>query len=194
MRRLLLLSICVFSCSIGYAFLPTTSSFSDGFDIQLQEAIYGDGTMKTEKGGIIKAKDLFLQAQVIEYVRTGEDSSFIHKVIAKDNLFVTYKGHSYRGEKAEIDLTTGKLTVWNGCTQSGLYFIGGKIIEVASDGKAVVTDAYVTTSENERNDWTITATSATISQNSHIQAKNATFYFVALPLFWVPSWCPLSCS
>ena len=60
MRRLLLLSACVLSCSLGYAFLPSMSAFGDGFDIQLQEAVYGDGTMKTEKGGIIKAKGLFL--------------------------------------------------------------------------------------------------------------------------------------
>lgn len=187
MRRLLLLCACVCSCSLGYAFLPTISGFGDGFDIQLQEAVYGDGSIKTEKGGIIKAKDLFIQAQMLEYIRTGEGTSFVHKIIAKDKLFVTYKGRSYQGEKAEIDLTTGKLTVWNGCMQSGLYFIGGKLIEVHSDGKAEITNAYVTTSENERSDWTITAASATVSQNRHIQAKNATFYFIHLPLFWVPS-------
>lgn len=187
MRRLLLISICALSCSLGYAFLPTMSAFGDGFDIQLQEAVYGDGTMKTEKGGIIKAKDLFLQAQVIEYIRTGEGDSFVHKVIAHDKLFVTYKEHSYRGDKAELDLTTGTLTIWNGCTQSGLYFVGGKVIVVHPDGEAAITDAYVTTSENERSDWTITASSAAVSKNSHIQANNATFYFVHLPLFWVPS-------
>lgn len=187
MRRLLLLSLCVCTCSIGHATLPTISSFSDGLDIQLQEAVYGDGTMKTERGGIIKAKDLFMQAQVVEYIRTGEGSSFVHKVIAKDKLFVTYKGHSYTGDKAEVDLSTGKLTVWNGCTQSGLYFIGGRVIEVPPDGKVLITDAYVTTSENERSDWTITATSATVSKNAALQAKNATFYFTKVPLFWVPS-------
>jgi hypothetical protein len=187
MRRLLLLSLCLFSCSIGYSFLPTMSTFGDGFDIQLQDAVYGDGTIKTEKGGIIKAKDLFLQAQVIEYSRTGEGTSFVHKVTAKNNLFVTYKGHSYRGERAEIDLTTGKLTVWDGCTQSGAYFIGGKVIEISSDGNTIINNAYVSTSENERSDWTISATTASVSKNNHIQAKDATFYFVHLPLFWVPS-------
>ncbi len=163
------------------------SIFGDGFDIQLQEAIYGDGTMKTEKGGIIKAKDFFVQAQIMEYTRTGEGSSFVHKVLAKDKLYVKYKGHSYRGDKAEFDLTTGTLTIWNGCTQSGFYFIGGSIIRATADGQVTITDAYVTTSENERSDWTITAESATVSKNGQIQAKNATFYFVDLPLFWVPS-------
>jgi hypothetical protein len=187
MRRFLLLSLCVFSCSLGYSFLPTFSSFGEGLDIQLQEAVYGDGTMKTDKGGIVKAKDLFLQAQTIEYIRTGEGPSFVHKIIAKDNLFVTYKGHPFRGEKAELDLSTGKLTVWNGCTQSGMYFIGGKVIEAYSDGKTSITNSYVTTSENERSDWTVTAKQATVTKNSQIQTKDATFYFIHMPLFWVPS-------
>jgi hypothetical protein len=163
------------------------SALGGGFDIQLQDAFYGDGVMKTDKGGIVKAKDFFLQAQIIEYTRTGEGASFVHTVLAEGKLFFTYKGQNYRGDKALIDLSTGKMTIWNGCTQSGLYFVGGRVIEIASDGAISITDAYITTSENERSDWSITARSASITKNSIIQAQNATFYFIKLPLFWVPS-------
>ena len=187
MRRLLLLSACLFSCSFSNGFFPSMSAFGDGLDIQLQDAMYGDGIMKTDKGGIIRAKDFFLQAQIIEYTRTGEGDSFVHKLLAQGKLFFTYKGNSYCGERAEVDLTSGKLTVWNGCTQSGMYFIGGKVIEITSDGKASLTDAYITTSENERSDWTIKTGSASISKGGNVQATNATFYLVRLPLFWVPS-------
>ena len=67
MRRLLFLSACLLVGSSVDGSLPSTAMFGDGLDIQLQEAVYGDGTIKTEKGGIIKAKGLFLQAKAIEY-------------------------------------------------------------------------------------------------------------------------------
>jgi hypothetical protein len=167
-------------------FLPTVSAFGDGLDIQLQEAVYGDGTIKTEKGGIVKAKDFFLQAKVIEYTRTGEGKDFVHKLAARGDLFLTYNGRPYKGDRAELDLTTGNLTVWNGLTQSGLYYIGGSHIVVAGDGQGVMSDAYITTSENERNDWTIKSSTAHLTKSSDLQVNNATFYFVRMPLFWVP--------
>lgn len=186
MRRFLFLIVCFFSCSVAFGLLPKASEFGDGFDIRLQEAVYGDGTIKTDQGGIIKAKDLFLQAQVIEYTRIGEGNEFVHTIKAKDRLFVTYKGRSYKGDRAEIDLTTGKLTVWNGITRIGPYFIGGSVIEVTDDGVGMLTDAYVTTSENERSDWSIHAGTATIDKDSTIHVSNATFRFVNMPVFWVP--------
>lgn len=186
MRRLLFLSACVLSCSLADGFLPSISAFGDGLDIQLQEAVYGDGTIRTDKGGIVKAKDLFLQAKHIEYSRTGEDKDFVHKLAASGDLFLTYKGRSYVGDRAELDLTTGTLTVWNGLTQLGTYYIGGKHVVVSGEGQGILSDAFITTSENERNDWTITAKSATVTKSSDLQVDNATFYFVKMPLFWVP--------
>jgi hypothetical protein len=186
MRRLLFLSACVLSCSLADGFLPSVSSFGDGLDIQLQEAAYGDGTIKTEKGGIVKGKDFFLQAKIIEYTRTGEDKDFVHKLTAQGDLFLTYKGRPYKGDRAELDLTTGNLTVWKGITQSGIYYVGGKHIVVTGDGQKVLSDAYITTSENERNDWAITAKTATITKTSELQVQDATFYFVKMPLFWAP--------
>ena len=169
--------------ALAYAQLPTTASFGEGLDISLQEAIYGDGIITTEKGGIIRGKEFTLQARYLQYIRTTDT----HKISAKDQLLLEYKGKFYRGDKAEMDLTTGKVTIWNGCTQEGISFFGGSRIEVFPDGHALITDAYITTSENERNDWTARATEATVTKGSHIDAKNVTFYFIRMPFFWVPS-------
>ena len=160
--------------------------FGDGLDIQLQEAVYGDGTIKTEKGGIIKAKGLFLQAKAIEYTRTGEDKDFVHTISASGDLFVTYKGRSYKGDRAVLDLATGALTVWNGVMQSGIYYIGGSYIVIGGDGQGTLSDAYITTSENERSDWTIAAKTATITKSSELKVNDATFYLAKAPLFWFP--------
>ena len=187
MRRLLLLTMCLLTSSFSSGAMPSKSVFGEGLDINLQDAIYTDGTIKTDKGGIIKGKDFSLQAQNIAYTRTGEGDSQIHKFVASGDLFITYKDSFYRGDKAEADLTTGMLTVWNGCTKSGMYFVGGKEIKVSTDGNAELTDPYITTSENEQSDWSITAGSATVSKNGELHAENATFNFVKLPIFWVPS-------
>jgi len=162
------------------------SGLSEGLEIQLQEADYGDGTIKTEKGGIIKGKDFSLQARVIEYTRKGEADSLVHKVEAKDQLFVVYKGRAYKGDRAVLDVPSGTLTVWNGCTQIGLLFVGGGRIEIFAEGNGVISDAYVTTSENERSDWMAKASRAEVTKESELKASNVRFYFVRAPIFWVP--------
>lgn len=184
MRRFIF-SVCV--CTPLLLFPSNASPFGEGLDIQLQEAVYGDGIVSTEKGGIIRGKDFFLQARLLQYVRTGEGSSSINKIIAQDQLFVQYKGSYYSGSKAELDLTTGTLLVWNGCTKVSSWFIGGDLIEIAPNGQGTITNAYVTTSENEHSDWSVRAKQATITKDSQIRARHATFNFMNVPFFWVPS-------
>ena len=186
LRRLLPLFACVLLCSAAKGASPLPSIFGAGLDIQLQDAVYGDGTIKTDKGGIVKAKDFFLQARVIEYTRTGEGESLVHKISAQGDVFLTYKGRSYKGDRAELDLATGALTVWNGVAHTGLYFIGGSHIVISGDGSGTLSDPYITTSENERNDWGLTAKTAAISKDSDLKIDNATLYFAKMPFFWLP--------
>jgi hypothetical protein len=185
MRRIVFLSFSLLFCSCGFA-APALSSFGEGFDIQMQDAVYGDGIMSTEKGGIVKAKEFFLQARHLKYIRASEGEKAEHKVIAEGDLFVRHRDRFYKGDKAEVDLVAGKLTVWNAVTQTGEYFISGKVIEIFSDGHGIVNDATVTTSENERNDWSLNAKSATISKDGRMVAQNVSFCFVKCPLFWLP--------
>ncbi len=187
MRKILLFSICFLHLSLSQAFGVSLENLGKDLNIQLQEAEYGEGTVQTDKGGIIKGKDLFLQARKIVYTRFGAGDDFVHKVEAEDQLFVKYKGRSYAGDRVEFDAVNSTLTVWNGRTQFDHWFVGGNKVEVFSDGRIVISDAYVTTSENERDDWTLRAESATVSKDSHLKASNVRFYFVHMPLFWVPS-------
>ena len=186
MRRSLLFCACLLLCSAADGLLLPQGIFGDGLDIQLQEAEYGDGTIKTEKGGIVKAKDFFLQAKTIEYTRTGDEKHFVHRLAAKGDLFMAYKGRFYKGDRAELDLTTGALTVWNGLMQSGLYYVGGSYIAMSGDGHGTLSKAFITTSENERSDWTIAAETATVTKSSDLEVKNATLSFVDMPFFWLP--------
>jgi len=177
----------VFNISFCFGFIPGLSSFGKGVDIQLQEAEYQNGVMSTDKGGIIKGKDFFLQAKDIRYTKKGEGDELIHKVEAENQLLVRFKDRFYKGDKVELNLVDGKLVIWNGTTQSGFWFIGGRYIEILQDGSGTIHDAYVTTSENERADWTLSSQEARVTKDSQLHATNVTFYFIKLPLFWVPS-------
>lgn len=185
MRRILFSTFLLSSLLLSPLFSAPTP-FGEGLDINLQEAVYGDGVVSTEKGGIIRGKDFFLQATFLQYIRTGEGEAEINKIVAKGDLFVEYKGRFYHGDSAEFNLTTGTLVITNGCTKSGLWYIGGSNIEILSDGSGSITKAYITTSENEQSDWSIRASKADISKDSQVRARNATFNFERLPLFWVP--------
>lgn len=175
----ILLALCSVSLFAG-------PSFEEGLDIKLQDAVYGDGIISTESGGIIKAKNFFLQAKVLKYIRTEKNGVSIHKLTAQGQLFARYLGQCYLGDRAELDLAEGKLTIWNGCTQSGMWFAGGSCVEISTDGTIHFTDGYITTSENERNDWSVTADSASIAKDKQLSAENVSFKFVKTPLFWVP--------
>ena len=187
MRRFSIFCLFLTCCACSYSILPPLPSLGEDLEVKLQDAEYGNGTISTDKGGIVTAKDLYLQAQHIEYTRNMDADPAVHTISGIGKLFVTYKGRSYRGEKGLIDLVQGKITIWNGCTQTDNYFLGGKVIEISSDGKGEITDAYVTTSENERNEWSIGAKHATIENNSKIHANGVSFYFVKIPLFYLPS-------
>ena len=100
---------------------------------------------------------------------------------------MTYKGRSYKGDRAELDLATGALSIWNGVAQTGIYYIGGSHIVVSGEGVGTLSNPCITTSENERNDWSVTSQTATVSKASDLQVKDATFYLVKMPFFWVPS-------
>jgi hypothetical protein len=162
-------------------------SLFEGLDIRLQEAVYGDGEISTDKGGIITAKDFFLQAKVLQYVRTEKDGVFTHKLTAQGQLFASYCGRWYRGDKAVLDLIDGKLTIWNGCTQTGMWFVSGSCVEVFDNGAIHIKDASITSSENERSDWSIVADSATITKDKKLEADNVSFRFIKIPLFWTPT-------
>lgn len=185
MRRFLLPALFFSSLFVSLNF-AANSPLGEGLDINLHDAVYGDGVVSTETGGVIRGKDFFLQAQSLQYIRTGELNTEINKIIASGQLFVSYKGRYYHGDKAEFNIATGTLVIWNGCTKFSSWYVGGDVIEIAPDGSGIITKAYITTSENEQNDWSIKAGSAQIFPNSQVKTHNATFNFEKLPLFWVP--------
>lgn len=156
-------------------------------DVELVEPVYKNGVLSTTKGGTIKGEDLFLQARQIEYIRRVENGKPVHRIIAEGDLFFLYKGKAYTGDKIELDADERTSTIYNGVATVDQWFVGGKKIELNSDGSGTIFDGYLTTSENERSDWTIQSPKVTLSRNSTVKAKNVSFYFVKMPILWLPT-------
>jgi hypothetical protein len=106
--------------------------------------------------------------------------------MAEGHLFFVYKGRAYTGDRVEIDADQHTVVIYNGCTTMDPWFVGGRIIELNPDGSGMIHDGYMTTSENEKSDWTIRSREVTLSKGSSIKAKNVSFYFMHLPILWLP--------
>jgi len=157
--------------------------------VNLIEPSFHDGTLSTTKGGTIKGENMFLQGRKISYIRKQDPNGKpVHKIIAEGDLFFLFKGRAYTGEKIEIDVDTRTSVIQNGCTSMEPWYVGGKSIDLNADGSGIIHDGYMTTSENEKSDWTVTSPEVKLSKGSKIKAKNVQFLFIRLPFLWLPSY------
>src|SRR6185295_16527781 len=130
-------------------------------DVELVEPIYKNGALSTTKGGIIKGDDFYLQGRKISYLhrqeksKDGKVTKSIHKILAEGDLFFLFKGRAYTGDRIEIDADTKETTIINGCTSMEPWFVGGNLIELKADGSGTIHNGYMTTSENEKSDWSM---------------------------------------
>lgn len=186
MRRLHLGILCVL---LSTSLFPISSGTPTdaGFEINLNDANYTDGTLSTDKGGIVTGKHFFLQAKNIVYTRRLDVEPKEHTLEASDQLFITHKGKPYRGSRAKINLETDEITIWDGCTKSDRFYMGGETIVLHKDGSGEISKAYITTSENESNDWAGESTAVHLKKNSTLSAKNVVFYCESLPIFYSPT-------
>lgn len=170
------------------SFSKKPSSRAMPINVQLNEPSYINGVMHTEKGGIITGPDLYLQARDITYTKKTGKSQQENTISARDQLYMVYKGEMYRGSSLFIDISTGKITITDGCTRNGDWFIGGKEICIQKNGPIIIHKAFISTSENERNDWSIESEELSLEPGKSLQGQNVSFRLGKIPLFWLPSY------
>ncbi|MDB6082016.1 MAG: hypothetical protein JWO53_1288 [Chlamydiia bacterium] len=156
-------------------------------DVELVEPTYKNGILSTTKGGTIKGSDLFLQARSIQYIKRIEAGQPVHKILAEGNLFFLFKGRAYTGERIEIDADQRSSVIYNGCSTIEPWYVGGEKIELDSDGAGTIHNGYMTTSENNKSDWSIQARTVNLSKDTKMKAKNVSFYYVKMPILWLPA-------
>ena len=156
-------------------------------DIQLNEPSFRNGVLSTTKGGTIKGDDLFLQAKNINYIRRSENETSIHKIEAEGDLLFVFKDKTYTGKRIELDVDTRRSRIFEGCSSVEPWFVGGNMIELESDGSGMIHNGFMTTSENERSEWSVESSEVQLSKGSKVKAKNVSFLFIKLPIFWLPN-------
>ncbi len=163
------------------------TSLPKGLEIDLKDPTYHDGVISTNFGGVIKGKELYLQAQDIRYVFKTEDGRQVNRIEGEGKLLFQYKNRTYVGDRVEFDLLKAKITVINGCTQTGNWFVGGKKIYIHPDGSSTIIDGYMTSSENEQDEWSLKGKKVFLDGNKTIKAKNVSLFLSKIPVFWIPS-------
>jgi hypothetical protein len=164
-----------------------TLSDKKNLEVKLIEPNYHNGVLTTTKGGTVKGEDFFLQAKNIRYVRKSENDKLAQKIFAEGDLFFTHKGRVFTGKKIEVDVDQRKSVIYDGCTLMAPWYIGGKVIELNADGSGIIHDGFMTTSENEKSDWSVESPTVHLSKGSKVKALNVRFLFAKMPLLWLPT-------
>ncbi len=161
--------------------------FAEGVTVNLREPEFSEGVLKTDKGGVITAPNLRLQARQILYTRNIQDGKPIFTIEAQGDLLIEFGEYLFVGDKLEYDFQSKAGIIYNG--RSGLepWFFGGRVIYLEPDGSYRFEEAFITTSENYKMDWQIAAEEASLNKAYDLKAKNVKFRLFHMPLLWLPS-------
>jgi len=161
--------------------------FAEDYNINLKDPVFSNGTISTDKGGVISNPGLRIQARHIEYTNKVEGDVPVRKITAEGDLLVELEGRVFTGKKLSYDLVTKTGTMSDGRTATEFYYIGGEEIELLSDGSFSVNNAYLTTVESQDAWWEIQSAHIDINSKGMLTAKNIKFKFYNVPVFWIPS-------
>lgn len=187
---ILVTSLCLFT--MGSQLLaevsgPVVRAQKKGLEVNLKDPTFQEGVLTTDKGGVVTAEGLRIQAQKIRFINRIESGFPIKKIIAEGNLLLEFSSKAFVGEKLEFDFLTNTGTLWDGKTYFDVWFIGGERIELCSDGSYHINSAFITTSANNEALWDIRAGNVTVTQKDLLTASNIRFRITDIPVMWLPS-------
>jgi hypothetical protein len=182
---------CVYGDEIASADSGNTEKlreiFSQGVVVDLKDPVLRDGILTTDKGGVITAPGMRIQAKTIKYIRKNEGEESIFRVEAEGDLMVDYGPRIFVGRRIEYDFNEERGIVYDGKTFVNAWYIGGERIILQPDGSYKVLEGFITTSENIDSEWSVNAANVRIPTNDLMAISNIQFRFLKYPLFWMPS-------
>lgn len=152
-------------------------------DISLKNPTYKKGLISTREGGIVRGKDFYLQAQYITYDQ--KENGQILK--ASGDLLLDHRGKLYRADSITIDFAHQTMEATNGITKWGDWFIVAEKITLSFEGNGTFYNATLTTSNNEKDDWSFWSKEVQIQRGESIHAQPVVFHFDKLPILYLPS-------
>ncbi len=169
------------------AMAAETEDIADDIHIHLNDPVFSQGVIRTDKGGVITSTGVRIQAQHIEYTNKIENGLRVLKIVAEGDLLMEYGGRAFVGSKLEYDFVQKTGTLCEGKTYVDIWFLGGDRIDLKEDGSYVIYNAFVTTCESKDNTWEISSESVSITRDHLLSANNIRFQFFKVPVFWLPS-------
>ncbi len=159
----------------------------EGLVVNLKDPEFSHGVLQTDKGGVVTAPGLRIQAKNISYTDKVTEGRRVQKIVAEGDLMIEYGEQVFIGERLEYDLLENRGSLIDGKTFVDIWFIGGEKIELKPDGSFVVYGGYITTSENADSAWELKAGAVKISPGGILSAKNIRLKLAQIPIFWLPS-------
>ena len=161
--------------------------FSQGVVVDLRDPELKNGILSTQKGGVITAPNIRIQAQTIIYTHKVEDGVQQFRVEASDELMVEYGDRVFIGKSIEYDFNKQEGQILDGKTAMEPWYIGGSVIDLLPEGQYNMQEGYISTCENSDSEWQVSAKSVFVPKSDRIAANNIQLRFLKLPLFWMPS-------
>lgn len=168
-------------------FLLSALAAEEEYKVDLKDPVFTQGIITTDQGGVISSPTMRIQARKLEYTNRVENGLPVKKVVAEGDLLLEYEGRAFVGKKLEYDFVTKTGTMTEGRTSTEYWFIGGKEIELQSDGSFLITEAFLTTVEGQNPWWEIHSGKINISNSNILSANSINFRFFRTPLLWLPS-------
>lgn len=158
----------------------------EGVTVDLRSPTFCEGVLSTEKGGVITGPGIRIQAMQMQYTRKMQEGTPICCIVAEGNVMLEFGMYVFVGEKLEYDFQTRTGAIYCGRTGVEPWFFGGEVIRLCADGRYMVEDGYITTSESDCVDWKLRVESAIMKEGCYFHAKRVSFNFFGRTLFWLP--------
>jgi hypothetical protein len=179
---------CLSSLAFADTLPPPPKSLSEQeFEINLKNPIFVQGVIKTDEGGVITSPNIRIQAEHIAYTNRIENGILVKKIEAEGDLLFQHGNRAFVGRRLEYNFETGRGLLSDGATFTGVWFIGGKEVELRPDGTYAIYDSYITTSASQEASWGIYAHAVKVTKGHLLSARGITFRYIKLPIFWLPS-------
>lgn len=159
----------------------------EGITADLRNPLYTDGVLSTDKGGVITASEIRIQALHLRYTRKVVDQKQIWTIEAEGDLIVEFGEYVFVGEKLFYDFQTQEGIIEYGKTAVEPWYFGGEKLELRPDGSYIIYNGYVTTSERDQPDWGIYSQLVQVEQERYLRAQEVSIKVLDYTVLWIPA-------
>lgn len=177
----------LFPCTAQEIAKLVQEGFTEGITVDLREPLYEDGILSSDKGGVITAPHMRIQALHIRYTRKVIDAVPVLTIEAEGQLIVEFGEYLFIGKKLFYDFQKKEGIIYDGRTSVEPWFFGGEKIELRADGSYLIYNGYLTTSEKDQPEWGLYAGRVHVEEEHYLKAQQVQLRLQNYPILWVPS-------